>query len=1468
METPLQTKSVNALFAFFKTALLIVKQMTTGFFISKITGLLLIPINDVGFSKIILKKKPLNNSFSVAILLLSLLFGITASAQTNTWDGSSSSNWNTAANWSLNLVPTSAHDVVIPNGVTATITINTSAVCKTYTMNGGNTANTVTISSGNSLTVSGAVLIGAGTGNNDDKILDVASGSLSCTTITVTATGSNQRNSGITLTTGTVTASGTITMGDVNDIFTFSNAGFLNVGGNMSGGTFTASTGTVEYYGNGSGGTTANQTVGAYTYNNLTLSGSGIKTFSATSTINTLLSIQGTVTVAGTTPIYSTAILEYKGSAAQITSNVELPSTVTVNLIIDNSNGVTLNASKSSFSGSLTVTAGSILALSTFNLASPTSTLLECGAVTGSSITGSGVLTLGGDVTVTDAGTGTSGATIAAPITMASTRNFIVANDTFNPTNSTAVDLSISSIVSGAGGLTKQGAGTMDLSALNTYNGTTTVTAGILRASNNTVVTNTNGAFGNSASAASNIILNGGTIQFNTATFSKTITVAVTNSGLDGYGTSRIISAPITKTAAGTFNLNIGGTTVASAEGQDLTLSGLINNTSAGLGLTKIGTSTAIISGASNSYSGGTTITSGILRVSAVVASSGNGALGNGGTISLNGGTLQSNIASFDRGLTVSATNSTIDAFGVNSSFTGSINQNVAATFNLNVGGTTAASAEGQQLTFSSAINNSSGTLGLTKIGSSTVILSAGNGYTGLTTVSAGTLQYGVNSAIATGAVTVSGGTLSMLTFTDTVGAVTLTSGAITGTTGALTAASYAVESGTISKILAGTGGLTKSNLGTVTLSGANTYTGGNNISAGTLSINSTTALGAVANNLTIASGAFANIVSNVTVANLTLGGLGTAIGTWGFTGSGATFINTTNFTTTISGVINVSNDSRTAPTATLVVSNSPATYSGSAQSATVSISASSVPGVVTTILTGAAASQTTAATYAVTASFVPTNTANYSTLTGLSAGNFVINKVNLTITATGPTKTYGTALTAGASATNFTAVGAIPGQTVTSVTLTPNAAGLSATTAAGLAYVVTPSAPTGTGGFLAANYNITFNAFNGTVGQANLTITATGPTKTYGTALTAGASATNFTAVGAIPGEAVTSVTLTPNAAGLSATTAAGLAYVVTPSAPTGIGGFLAANYNITFNAFNGTVGQANLTITATGPTKTYGTALTTVASATNFTAVGAIPGQTVTSVTLTPNAAGLSATTATGLAYVVTPSAPTGTGGFLAANYNITFNAFNGTVGQANLTVTATGPTKTYGTALTAGASSTNFTAVGAIPGEAVTSVTLTPNAAGLSATTAAGLAYVVTPSAPTGTGGFLAANYNITFNAFNGTVGQANLTITATGPTKTYGTALTAGASATNFTAVGAIPGQTITSVTLTPNVAGLSATTAAGLAYVVTPSAPTGTGGFLAANYNITFNAFNGTVGQANLTITATGPTKTYGTALTT
>ncbi len=136
------------------------------------------------------------------------------------------------------------------------------------------------------------------------------------------------------------------------------------------------------------------------------------------------------------------------------------------------------------------------------------------------------------------------------------------------------------------------------------------------------------------------------------------------------------------------------------------------------------------------------------------------------------------------------------------------------------------------------------------------------------------------------------------------------------------------------------------------------------------------------------------------------------------------------------------------------------------------------------------------------------------------------INKKPLTITATGPAKTYGTALSATTSTTNFTADATGVGtETVTSVTLTPNAAGSTATTATGTAYAVTPSSATGTGGFFESNYNITYVAYNGTVGKKILTITADSKTKSYGSQN----PELTFTYSGFIGGDNVNSLDIKP---------------------------------------------------------------------------------------------------------------------------------------------------------------------------------------------------------------------------------------------------------------------------------------------------------------------------------------------------
>jgi len=81
-----------------------------------------------------------------------------------------------------------------------------------------------------------------------------------------------------------------------------------------------------------------------------------------------------------------------------------------------------------------------------------------------------------------------------------------------------------------------------------------------------------------------------------------------------------------------------------------------------------------------------------------------------------------------------------------------------------------------------------------------------------------------------------------------------------------------------------------------------------------------------------------------------------------------------------------------------LSVTNSPVVYHGLPHAAIVT---SSTLGTVSNVLTGGSATQTNAGTYAVTANFIPTDTANYNSLTDASAGNFVINKATPTLSVT-----------------------------------------------------------------------------------------------------------------------------------------------------------------------------------------------------------------------------------------------------------------------------------------------------------------------------------------------------------------------------------------------------------------------------------------------------------------------------------
>jgi fibronectin-binding autotransporter adhesin len=169
----------------------------------------------------------------------------------------------------------------------------------------------------------------------------------------------------------------------------------------------------------------------------------------------------------------------------------------------------------------------------------------------------------------------------------------------------------------------------------------------------------------------------------------------------------------ITLAANGTINAS--STTIIGEPITDLT-----NGVSSVSLLTSSGTGTLVLSNANDNYSGGTTITAGVLQLGVDNAIPGNTVGGNvtdNGTLDLNGH------------------NATIN--GLNGS--GTVDTVAGGTPTLTVG------ANGNNGTFSGTIQNSSGTLSLTKIGAGTETLSGGYTYSGATTVAGGTLS--VNSA-------------------------------------------------------------------------------------------------------------------------------------------------------------------------------------------------------------------------------------------------------------------------------------------------------------------------------------------------------------------------------------------------------------------------------------------------------------------------------------------------------------------------------------------------------------------------------------------------------------------------------------------------------------------------------------------------------------------------------------------------
>jgi autotransporter-associated beta strand protein len=435
--------------------------------------------------------------------------------------------------------------------------------------------------------------------------------------------------------------------------------------------------------------------------------------------------------------------------------------------------------------------------------------------------------------------------------------------------------------LSGAGGITKAGSGTLVYQVANTYSGNTAITGGTLKAGATNVIPSGSGCGNVSVAYGAILDLNG---------YSQTI------NGLAGLGTVDNGSG------SSSYTISVGGNDA------DSQFYGNIKNTYGKVSLNKIGTGTLTISSAANTYTGSTLITSGTLKLGATAAGLYEGMLSSYFDIS------SANPKTAVQLTTVEANTS----FGANQTwvYSGYIynsgNSSVTWTFAENFDDAARLLIDGAQILYSTNWSDqTTGTRTLTpglhsfelRVGgdgtpngpNGTGVSSTGLGvaystdggttYRALTDPGDGSLfrlSSSLNGSLpSTSAVVMSSNTIFDLNnYSTTIGSLADADGNPTGHrvllgSGTLTLGGNSTST-TFSGVISGSGSLNKTGYGTLTLQGQNTYAGSTSINYGAIKIGTDNVLpgGAGKGNVSIASG-----------ATLDLGGFSQTIN--GLSGSG-----------------------------------------------------------------------------------------------------------------------------------------------------------------------------------------------------------------------------------------------------------------------------------------------------------------------------------------------------------------------------------------------------------------------------------------------------------------------------------------------------------------------------------------------------------------------------------------------------
>ena len=643
------------------------------------------------------------------------------------------------------------------------------------------------------------------------------------------------------------------------------------------GGTITATTGAIDTRGMGitTEGAVLNLNA-ATTVTTGTLQTSGVADNVATGT--------GTITITSAGGSFGDVKTDGAAFIANVTSgNLTQTGTIddsaapAVTSVTKQGAGTLTLSAANGYTGTTTVSAGT---LSVSNATGLGTTAAGTTVADGATLNVDGVAIGAEAITVQGTGVGAAGALQASMAGSAIGGGITLLGDTsFGGTGGLAL-VGVIDDVASSFSIEKVGAGTVQLEAANTYDGTTTVTAGTLAVTHQSALGTNGGGVGvDGTTVASDARLTFAIVTPQTVSEELSITG-------DGPGTSEALLHSTANTLTLDGGITLAGDAVisASAGAGFINVDGIISGP---FGIDKQGAGTVVLN-AANTYSGTTTVTLGTLQLGTAAEriADTSALVVNGGTFDMN--SLAETVAS------LAGSGGAVDSAG-------------AATLT---------AGDASNTNFMGSIN---GLVALTKVGTGNLTLSGASAYSCVTNVNAGILTAGNNLALGvTGGATIVDGdggddaTLSIAAGID-IGTEGLTlNGAGTGSIGALKAsgagaiAGGAITLGSASSIgadaasslqvdgiITGTMALTKVGTGTVEMTASNALTTATStitVAAGTLTASDPGALGDTAAGTSVTAGATLNI-NNVDVGTegLTLNGAGVAsAGALVGTGAGA----------------------------------------------------------------------------------------------------------------------------------------------------------------------------------------------------------------------------------------------------------------------------------------------------------------------------------------------------------------------------------------------------------------------------------------------------------------------------------------------------------------------------------------------------------------------------------------------------